>query len=315
MLGQLFCGVALFVLFIAGGVHAAGDAAIFNEVVGRFHPVKPAAIMNYEVSYSLLHIRLKRVAGATIKASEGVWLSHVSNTPIPACIIDFQVATPEARDGSIALFKRTVCVLTLPDLKIIRYVKKNDEVIRPFFSRERRMNYSEVYDFESGALAYHRYDHISGTEATNLVNMADLAKQGAEVSDVLQTLFASYHELPVVGHPHANTVHFNVEGTIRTFELRMMKGKTMASVLGRKIVALYADVQPVAGSDGRSESFSMWCLPFRDFARETQDPALKQLAEISLECSMVPLSGEYALFLGALDCVLTHVQVLPVERD
>ena len=294
-------------LIVSAQADAFDDAAIFKEAVGRFQPSKPAAVMSYDVSYTLAHFRLKRVAGATIKAIEGVWQGLVANERKPAYLIDFQVASPRAGGGSVRLTKRTVCVLTMPDLTIIRYVKKNDEVITPFFGRERRTNYSEVYDFESGALTYRHYDQISGAVGSNLVNMTDMQVQSKEVADVLQSLFAAYQRQPAEANICGNKVHFNVDGTVMSFELKTRKGRVAVPALSQKIGALYADIQPVAGCDGGSESFSMWCVPFRDFAKEKRDPALSQLAETSQACSMLPLSGEYALFLGSLQCTLTNV--------
>ena len=81
--------------------------------------------------------------------------------------------------------------------------------------------------------------------------------------------------------------------------------------LARQVTALYAEVQPEADGKGRSESFSMWCMPFRQYAHAKTNGPLQQLADDSLDCSMVPLSGEYALFLGALQCTLSQMAVCP----
>ncbi|MEI6564920.1 MAG: hypothetical protein WCO42_11510, partial [bacterium] len=98
---------------------------------------------------------------------------------------------------------------------------------------------------------------------------------------------------------------------VRTFDLKMKKGRVSALALPGKFSALYADIQPEKDSDGRNESFSMWCVPFRQFAHDTSDPELKKLAKTSLEWSMLPLSGEYGLFLGAIQCTLTKICVQP----
>jgi hypothetical protein len=82
-----------------------------------------------------------------------------------------------------------------------------------------------------------------------------------------------------------------------------------APVLSRKLDVLFADVRPVDDSDGQRESFSMWCVPFNVFAEEIRDPEMKELAGMSIEYSMLPLSGEYCLFLGAIDCDLTNICV------
>ncbi|MEI7879326.1 MAG: hypothetical protein WCI95_00495 [bacterium] len=295
-------------------VQAADDKNIIAEVTGRFHPTKPAVMMNYDVTYVLFNISLKRVAEATLKATEGVWCSNLSTGGVPACLIDFQVESPrtgDAADDNIRLFKRTVSVLTMPELKIITYAKHNDEFIKPFFSPGRRMSYVEIYNFEAGTPTYRHHDLFSGTVETNLPGMADLAKQSTEVANVFQTLYAAYSGQPAPHHARANTVHFNVDGTVRTFDLKMKKGRVSALALPGKFSALYADIQPEKDSDGRNESFSMWCVPFRQFAHDTSDPELKKLAKTSLEWSMLPLSGEYGLFLGAIQCTLTKICVQP----
>ena len=303
-----FPGVLLLSFLGMTAIALAGaDTNFFSGVAGRFRPSKPSAVMNYDVSFALMSIRLKRVANATMTATEGVWCGSVSNSPSPACMIDFFVATPRGGEGDMSLNKRTVSVLTLPDLKLITYVKRNDEFIKPFFGKGRRMSYTEEYNFESAAMTYRRHDFVTGTVETNLQGMADLARQSTEVADVIRTLYASYQGVPVVGRPVVDKIHFNVDGAVRTFELKMKMGRTSVPVLSRKLMALYADMKPGAGCADRNESFSMWCVPFREFSRETHDVKLQQLAETSLECSMVPLSGEYALFLGSLQCTLTTV--------
>lgn len=302
--------MVLPLLAVTAAAQAAADTNIAVEVLGRFHATKPSAVMSYDVAYSLLGIRLKRVAGATLTAAEGLW-HGAADEPVPACLIDFHVASPGATDGSgdgsVRLFKRTVSVLTLPDLRIITYVKVNDETIKPFFGAGRRMKYIETYDFQSGGLVYRRHDLISGGVETNLHGMADLAKQSTEVGSVLRTLYAAYRDEATARPTTASPVHLNVDGAVRPFTLKMKRGRTSVPVLSRRLTALYADVYPKEETGSRNESFSMWCLPFSAFSAETQDPELKKLGETSLECSMLPLLGEYSLFLGAIECTLTGI--------
>ena len=140
--------------------------------------------------------------------------------------------------------------------------------------------------------------------------MADLARQSTEMADVLQTLHGAYHGQPSA-RPAVSKVHFNVEGAVRTFALKMKKGIISVPVLSRKIMALHGDLRPGDESITRNESFSLWCMPFREFSEETSDPELKKLGATSLDCSMLPLSGEYCLFIGAIDCTLTNICIQP----
>jgi hypothetical protein len=303
--------VAIGVAAMATAVHATDDTNVIAEAISRFRPSRPTAVMTYDVTYALLNIRLKRLANATLKATEGTWRSASSGEWRPACLIDFQVASPRTGDGSVNLSKRTVSVLTLPDLKILTYAKRNDEYIKPLFRKGRRMDYVEVYDFESGALNYRHHDLVTGTVETNLPGKAELARQSTEVAEVLQTLNAAYRDEPVPDHSAAKAVHFNVDGTVKTFTLSMKKGMIPVPFLSMKLNALHGDIAPEDGHGGRSESFSMWCIPFREFSGKTRDSELQKLAASGIECSMIPLAGEYSLFLGSLHCTLAGVCVQP----
>lgn len=303
--------LAFLLTIMTGAAHAADDATVVKEVTGRFRASKPAVVMSYDVTYELLHIRLKRVAGATMSATEGAWCNSSSNAWTPACLIDFHVASPrsDAGDGgsAITLNKRTVSVLTLPDLKMVTYAKENDEFIKPFFRKGRRMKYIEIYNFEGDAVTYRHHDLVSGAVETNLPGMTDLAKQSTEVADVLRTLYAAYRLEPGTEYAVTNKIHFNVAGVVKTFALKMKKSRVSVPLLSHKLDALHGDIQPEDDRDGQNESFSMWCVPFREFAAETRDPELKKLAATSLDYSMLPLSGEYSLFLGAIECTLTNI--------
>ena len=300
--------LAVSLTIVTGVAWAADDGTVVSEVTGRFQPSKPAVVMSYDVTYELLHIRLKRVAGATMSATEGTWSGTTSNARTPACLIDFHVASPHSDDeDAVTLNKRTVSVLSLPDLKMITYAKENDEFIKPFFRKGRRMKYIEIYNFECGGVTYRHHDLVSGTVETNLPGMTDLARQSTEVADVLQTLYAAYRLQSGEEYSVTNKIHFNVGGVVKTFTLQMKKSRISVPLLARKLDALHSDIQPQDDGDSRNESFSMWCVPFREFAAKTRDPELKKLAATSLEYSMLPLSGEYSLFLGAIECTLTNI--------
>lgn len=309
LLHSMLAGALLFPAFL---VQATDDTTILADITGRFQPTKPTVIMNYEVTYALMNIRLKRVAGATLKATEGVWRSDLTPAEVPACLIDFQVASPNNEndtDGTISLLKQTLSVLTMPELKIITYAKRNDEFIKPFLRKGIRTKNIEIYDFESGHLSYRRHDLLSGIVETNLPGINDLAKQSTEVASVFKTLYAAYNGTSLPAHSLADTVHFNVDGAVRTFGLQMKKGRTSALSFPAKFSALHVDIQPTNEDDDHNQSFSMWCIPFRLFAHGTANQELKTLAQNSLEWSMLPLSGELGLFLGSIQCTLTQVSV------
>ncbi len=65
--------VVLPFLALTAVAQAPAGTSIVAEVTGRFQASKPTVVMSYDVTYALLNIRLKRVAGATLKATEGTW--------------------------------------------------------------------------------------------------------------------------------------------------------------------------------------------------------------------------------------------------
>jgi hypothetical protein len=148
---------------------------------------------------------------------------------------------------------------------------------------------------------------VSGAVETNLPGMADLARQSTEVGDFLRTLDAAYRDDEAAKIPAANPVHFNVDGAVRAYALKLKRGRIRVPLLSRKLTAVYADIFPKEGHSDRSASISMWCVPFYAFSRETQDPELMTLGETSPMYSMLPLSGECSLFLGAIECTLTGI--------
>lgn len=308
LIGLLLCCVTL--------AHGADETNIIAEITRRFQPTKATVIMDYDVTYALMNIRLKRVASATLKATEGVWRSNLASEGIPACLINFHLASPQTGDNTdnqTSLYKQTLSVLTMPDLKIITYAKRNDEFIKPFLRKGIRMKNIEIYDFESGQLSYRHHDLLSGVVETNLPGIADLSKQSTEVASVFQTLYAAYHGTPLPQESLASTVHFNVDGAVKTFGLQTKKGRTYALANPEKFSALYVDIQPANEGDSQNQSFSMWCVPFRLFADGTTNQELKNLAQTSLEWSMLPLSGELGLFLGSIQCTLTKIFVQQLE--
>ena len=308
----LFLSFAVLV-WVSGNSRGAQPDEL-TAVTNRFVATRPTVVLDYDASYEFLFFEFKNVAKATLTATEGRWQSAVSNDWIPACLLTFRVHATDSgkdhKDSDVKLDKRTVSVATMPDLRLITYVKINDEFIKPLFRKGRRMKYVESYDFEKGGLNYYRRDLASGATETNLVNGADLSAQSTEVADVLKSLYAAY--CVQKGRDESKLgprVHFNVEGTVRTFELYARKGKTSVPILRKPVDALNCHVRRADGDEDRNEGFAMWTIPFKVLAEGTNDKELKAVAETSIEWSMVPLSGRYELFLGGINCTVTNVAV------
>jgi hypothetical protein len=176
---------------------AAGDPADrVAELKRRFTPCKPTVRIEYDLSYYFLHIRLKSVARATVRATEGLWAGP-TNPATPAAFVDLTVATwgrvrnePRAR---MSIGREFTTIVTLPAINTLWYIVTADEHLNPRWRAESRTWFEEVYDLESGALRFTRQDFLAGTRTTNLVGTVDLARQGRVIADLLGVL-ASWDE-------------------------------------------------------------------------------------------------------------------------
>jgi len=85
-----------------------------------------------------------------------------------------------------------------------------------------------------------------------------------------------------------------------------ISGKSLLSLLNRKVDLLRGDIVPVTDGDD-AESFSIHCLPFRQLASLLKEPALTVIAQEGHEWYMIPVAGRYELFLGGIDCALRAI--------
>lgn len=288
---------------------------VINDLGWRFQPVKPTLVMEYEGAYAFLGMELKGLASLRISASEGTWQASDSATPVPACKLDFQLSKPnEKKDGTndVVLSKRTMCVLRLPDLTMLRYVKLNDEVVKPLFGRNHRLRYIETYDFEADQARYLHRDLESGEVVTNLPNLETMARQSFELGKVLKNLHQAYLAKDSTNQPVV-ALNFNVNGRVKSFGLHTSKASLHAPLLEREVTVLRGDILGIEQESRSKKGFSVSCLPFRDVAAARKDPLLDVLAAQGQEWYMVPVAGRYELFLGGIECTLTgiHSEELP----
>jgi len=194
-------------------------------------------------------------------------------------------------------------------MHIISYVKENDEFIKPLFRKGMYCKYVERYNFETPTPIYYRKDFVSGMVETNLPGMSDLVRQSREMAMVLKELHGAYYDETAKAAVFTNMVHLSVDGAVKSFDLNIRPGFKYFPEFRRKVKVLRAVVDPSDRRLGRSESFSMWYIPLRDYADAGADSEMRKFAKTSPEYSTIPLSGEYCLFLGSLQCTLTNVAI------
>lgn len=310
-----FTLLAGFIVACMGGAQGtfADSTNAFSEAIDdldrHFQPLKPTLVMEYEGVYAFLGVELKGLAALRIAATEGTWEAGDSAAPIPACKLDFLLTNPRKKaceSADLKLNKRTLCVLTMPDLQLLRYVKINDEIIKPLFGKNRRLKYLQMYDFEGERVRYLHHDLESGQVVTNLPNLEVMAKQSFEIGEVLKNLHLAYLAEGSTNQPVV-PMHFNVNGEVKAFGLHTRKASVHAPLLQRQVTVLRGDILSAGQKGGGDNCFSVSCLPFREVAAARGDPLLDVLAAQGQDWYMVPVSGRYELFLGGIICTLTGI--------
>jgi hypothetical protein len=225
------------------------------------------------------------------------------------------LADAGATNSTVRLNKQTICILTMPDLRLLRYTKVNNEYVKPFFGKGRRVHYMESYDFEDGDVSYLHKDYASGQIFTNMPNLSAMNQQSYQIAEVLKRLNLAYNSEAVLSSTQSVAdIHFNVEGVVKTFGLYTKKINRNVPVLGKKIRLLHGDIRPVRDEDDTGESFSIECLPFRELAASLGDSNLVTIAGEGHDWYMVPLAGCYDLFVGAIACSMKSVSIIPLDH-
>lgn len=302
-------------LILAGGVSAGPSEDPVGDLWRRFEPSRPTVSLDYKVTYHLLSLELKRLAVAHADVTEGVWSNDYTGRVTPACFVDFHLNTEESTQHidrvRVALHNRISTVLTLPDLEVLHYVKHSDERFNLAFKHQ-KINNREIFDLESGNLAYHRIDWLTGDETNSVPGAAALQQQSREIQRFMKTIFEFYSGRL---QPSETNEDFKVfvytEATLVPFDVRAEAKRRTMDVLDRSIPALCLRARPGREANGRGRNFALFAASFEDVARQTGSEPLQNLARQSLEWSMVPLVSEFGLFIGSVRCVLTDIRVQP----
>lgn len=319
---RVLFGIAL-VVSVAGVALSADDDEYTADVRRRFKPDKPAACMDYSVTYRLLGLELKHLATARVTAEEGFWPGW-DGVARPACLVDFVLSTggadAESQRGMVQIYNRITAVLTMPDLNAVLFIKRSKQRIN-LLCKRKYLDNLEIYNTETGALDYVCHDYLSNTVSTNLVGAEDLTRQGREVSRFLKVLHANYHNNLAQDDQSQNAfdpeapVYIYTEGDLVPFRLDFGEERDIVPALGTEIPAMYFAARPHREAGGRGRNFDMWAASFLDVSLKSEQPDLVSLARTSLPWSMVPLRTDLGLPLGAIRCYLTGIRALPLPDN
>lgn len=313
----LFTGALGIVFSFVSAWFAHADDAVFSDIETRFEARKPTVQMEYRVGYRFLHLELKRIAEATVLATEGVWRDPQGRNERTACLVDFRLDTsdaadtPEARRGSVSIHNRIVSVLTVPDLNAIVYAKRTNQRIH-VFRRRSEMDNVELFDLEGGSLRYSGHNYLTGSDQTDLAGRTEIARQGKEVCRFVQCIAAAYcSDAAHAAEDPREPVYIFTGGSLVPYAIRFKEGREKVSVLDRLIPSLHVHAQPKATSAGRTKGndFEMWTASFVDVSKTIRQPELIALAQDSVSFSMVPLITDLGLPLGAIRGILTGIRI------
>lgn len=309
--------LAALLAALAAGPARSGEDEYTAALRRRFKPQKPAVRMDYSVAYRLLGLELKQLANAHVTAVEGRWPDSAGGAAQPACLVEFVLSTgdegAEAQRGMVQIYNRITAVLTMPDLNAVLFIKRSKQRIS-LLCRRKFVDNLEIYNVETGALAYVCHDYLFNTVSTNLVGADDLARQGREVSRFLKILYANYHdEQSLAEFDPDKPVYIYTEGDLVPFRLNFSRERDAVPALGDEIPALYFSARPHREARGRGRNFDMWAASFLDVSLKSEQPELISLARSSLPWSMVPLRTDLGLPLGAIRCFLTGIRAVPPD--
>ncbi|NCC51936.1 MAG: hypothetical protein EOM20_12065 [Spartobacteria bacterium] len=315
--------IGLFLLLAGAGAVAEplpDEEAIFDAVRARFIPDKPTISVEYAVDYRLLFLKLFHIANARVDTTEGYWVYAGTQEKAAVCLVEMYLTShTDERDperGWIYLKNHIMTVMTMPDLDSIIFIKHLDERIDPPFKSAKRTKTLHVYDLESGMLNYRLYDYLSDTLSTNLTGSFDLAKQGADISNILKIMSGIYYGKEELIHPDTDfRLHMSVDdGVIIPLVLDTRPDTTPIKLFGSRMDALRVKIEPERGAQVRNrKEFIIWAASLQDVARQADDLHLEQLAIKVPDWSMVPLVIDHGLSLGYIRCGLTGIHATAPE--
>lgn len=293
-----------------------------ESLTDRFVPVRETLLLEYDVTYRILFIKLMNVACARVETTEGLWSGQGLNagTANPVYFVRVRIRSHNADEpepgGMFYMDDTILAVVTRDDLNALIYVKRTRESMRPMLGPRKQADALTVYDLEHGDVRVCREDYLAGTVQTNLAGIPDLTAQGHRIAAILKKISAIYHGREAhISHDSDFRVYADVDGKGTPFTVRTTLTRAPLSLWDHNWHVIRAEVRPAPDvGHSKARDFTLWAVSLSDMADASGNTALQDTAAISPSWSMTPMVLDYELALGYIRCSLRTVRTYPYQE-
>lgn len=305
---------ALAAVAITGGAGLCHewDKTLLTDIDERFKKEGPTVVVEYDLDYRFLFIKLMNLATARVETAEGTWLNSVTGRRQKARYIKANIDSdddPESEDrGRVSTHREIFALFNMPEVETLLYVKKANEYVNPLFKTPKKAKYREVYDLQHDPLRFIRRDYLNNKVQTNLVGATEIARQGEEIASTLQIISDVYAERREMLDEDSDVIiDVNIDGVVTPFEIITEKDKAPVRFKDKKLKCLKAVIRPTKEAEGRGKKATVWTISFRDLAEFKDDSELGKVADTTKTWSMVPVAADYGLALGYIRASLKRI--------
>ncbi len=294
------------------GLSQEWDKTLLTDIDERFKKEGPTVVVEYDLDYRFLFIKLMKLATARVETAEGSWLNSVTGRRQKARYIKANIDSdddPESEDrGRVSTHREIFALFDMPEVETLLYVKKANEYVNPLFKTPKKAKYREVYDLQDDPLRFIRRDYLNDKVQTNLVGATEIARQGEEIASTLQILADVYAERREMLDEDSDVIiDVNIDGVVTPFEIITEKDNAPVRINEEKVKCLKAVIRPTKEAEGRGRKAIVWAISFRDLAKLKDDADLMKVAELTKQWSMAPVAADYGLALGYIRASLKSI--------
>lgn|GEM_PF-5089585 len=305
--------MSVVILAMHGRLAQAGPDEMISGMKENFSPSRPPVLVQYEVVYRLLGLRLVRVARAQATGAEGEWSSEGRKSAaffVEASLDTLERPGEEARKH-VAIHDRMVVALSNPDLETYIFVRRARQWFNPLVGQSRVVDHVKVYDMRSGELHYLFEDYVSGATNTALDGTADMARQGREVAILMKLMSQVYRSgTQEISFANSPAIYADMDGTARRFRARTSFERSPVALKGKKPRVLRVELRTEKDGGRRPGRLVIWVMSLTDVSLALGDERLCAEARVAKDWCVVPLAFDYDLAVGSLYGSLTDVRVM-----
>lgn len=275
----------------------------------HFQPTEAPVVLEYTVGYRFMNVEFARLGSLMLRSTLGQWTWNGETNAVPSVFVDLRFdskdGTEPGQRGRVSIHDRIVAVVSVPDMNALLFAKDTDEYLNPLIGRTKVLRSVSCYDVQSGTLDFWHYDLRSGTVATNISDPQAIVELSRTVRPILDFLVAQSHgDGGEALSPENLRISVNASGHVVPLRLRTVKDRSPPCLGRERLSALRVDAVSMQKTDQRIYRFRSWAVPFPELADYLHDDALRGVARDAFVQTVVPVTAEYELALGAIRMTL-----------